>query len=306
MLLIGSHALKYFNLLTRKPSDVDVICTFEEYNDWIRANKPNLTRFYPISKNKNVVYHKNGTIYEFEIAWEDSSAYSLLTEYANNHIMHTYFNEQLNCDVLVATPNLCYTLKMSHRFLRNNPFFEKTWNDIQWLRKNGCEITSELSTWYTQREKETYDYSHPSLKQNKKDFFDTPGVVYTYDHDSIHQAIKLYDKPAYTYFKDDEAEVYCSKSKFEPCPHHIKLASVMEESYVLALERCLVPFDFKTPPNVAFKMALQKVCTSITSGWWRAWAWEHYQEALNNYSDDYVVKFKRGLETGIIKEHILE
>lgn len=308
MLIIGSYALSLYNKdiynesTFRKSRDVDVFCLYNEYDNWIKKHKQDLVKFYPISKNKNVVYHKNGTIFEFEIAWEDSSAESLLNHPKLTKYTFKDHDNIVDPDCLIATDSLCYMLKMSHRFLRNSPFFEKTRNDIMLLRYLGATMPPEFSEWYKQREKETYDYSHPNLKQSKNNFFDTPGVTYRYDHDTIHEAVKLYDTPAYSHFKDDEAEVYCSRAKFEGCDEKIKLASVLEESYVLALERCLVPFDFKTTPKDAFVMALQKVCTSITSGWWRDYAWEHYGNALAFYSDDYVDKFKYGLQQNIVKE----
>ena len=44
-------------------------------------------------------------------------------------------------------------------------------------------------------------------------------------------------------------------------------------------------------------MALMKVCTSITSGWFREYAWENYDKVLDLYNelgeDDYVQRFQR-------------
>jgi hypothetical protein len=44
-----------------------------------------------------------------------------------------------------------------------------------------------------------------------------------------------------------------------------------------------------------------KVCTSITSGWFREYAWENYHRVLQMYSDDFVVQFKQGLAEGKVK-----
>jgi hypothetical protein len=54
---------------------------------------------------------------------------------------------------------------------------------------------------------------------------------------------------------------------------------------------------------VSFMMALQKVCTSITSGWWRSFAWEHYWDAVKQYDNTYVERFKQGITTGQVKLH---
>jgi len=70
---------------------------------------------------------------------------------------------------------------------------------------------------------------------------------------------------------------------------------------VLALERSQVPFRGKVDPAVSFKIALQRLCSSISSGWWREWAWEHYDEALKYYNPNYLDIFDKGVEKGIIK-----
>jgi len=48
---------------------------------------------------------------------------------------------------------------------------------------------------------------------------------------------------------------------------------------------------------LVFEMALMKVCTSITSGWFREYAWENYQKVLDLYDslgeDDYVKRFEQ-------------
>jgi hypothetical protein len=65
----------------------------------------------------------------------------------------------------------------------------------------------------------------------------------------------------------------------------------MEETYVLALERSLIPFPGKMQPRDAFKLALQKVCTSITSGWFREYAWNNYRKALESYDGGVFTNF---------------
>jgi hypothetical protein len=167
-------------------------------------------------------------------------------------------------------------------------------------RLRGCKIPDNLKDWYKERCTETYSYAHPKLNVSKADFF-TDNVKYVYDHDSVHEVVKVGDRPAYTYFKVGEVE--CSKDLFRFCRDDIQLASVLEESYVLALERHQIPNDFRPDPVVSFMMALQKVCTSITSGWWRSFAWEHYWDAVKQYDNTYVERFKQGITTGQVKLH---
>jgi hypothetical protein len=222
-----------------------------------------------------------------EIAWEGSSGETLL-ELSNK----------------VSVINLNYTLKMSHRYLKDNPHFLKTMADIHYLRALGSVIPKELEEWCLVREKETYTYSHPKLNTNKGDFFNTEGVTYIYDHDSIHEAVKLYDKPCYQYFKPAGSEVWCDKRMFDNLPTQIKLGAVFEESVVLAIERALVPFNSWSKEELAFKKALEKVCTSITSGWFREYAWENYHSVLGMYYTkprNYIKsRFDSGIENKVI------
>ena len=132
----------------------------------------------------------------------------------------------------------------------------------------------------------------------KKENFFTNNVKYVYDHDTIHAAVKLLDRPAYTYYMQDGAEVNCDKIKFYEQPEIVRLCGVLEESYVLALERSVIPF--KSDPDKAFKMALQKVCTSITGGWFREYAWQNYDKVLELYHKSYVDKFNVALSKGEI------
>ncbi len=106
--------------------------------------------------------------------------------------------------------------------------------------------------------------------------------------------------PAYKLFQADGAEVKVDRAKWNLRSDEDKLASVIEEAYVLALERHQIPNDFKPSPDESFKIALEKVCTSIASGWWREWAWEHYDDAIRNYDHGYVDRCRAGIADGTI------
>ena len=306
MLLIGSHALLHHNVkLDRDPADFDIIATYEEYKDFINQRREYLACYYPLSGKKMFAQYNDGQITEFEIAWPGSTAETLLEltlglEVPSGGYLGFYGLPNMK----IATLDEIYTLKMSHRYLRNSPHFMKTRRDIMKLSELGAVIPSHLLDWYAQREAETYDYKHPKLNQGKKEFF-TDSVKYIYDHDSIHEAIKVGARPAYQAFKPDTCEVMCSREMFEELPLEQRLLAVYEESMVLALERSLIPYAFSVRPRDAFEMALMKVCTSITSGWFREFAYEHYDEVLNLFlkDKDVIFRFMEGLRTGIIVPH---
>jgi len=295
VLLVGSQALKKYVDLNRSPKDIDVIGTYEDVSTYVKFLNGELKVARPFNNGKKYLFvkstdHESGDIIvEAEIAWEGSLAEEFLA--LMDDVGHKYN----------ATLNGLYTLKMSHRYLRNSPHFLKTMRDIQLMRKLGAKIPEELKDFFIRRERETYDYFHPSLQASKKNFFAGDGVEYVYDHDSIHQAVKLQDRPAYSYFKSDDKEVFVSKKLFENLDDTTKMNSVLEESYVLAIERSQVPHPGVLTPRQSFDIALRKVCSSITSGWWREYAWEHYDDAIKHYDDSYMNRFNTGIENGVVK-----
>jgi hypothetical protein len=197
---------------------------------------------------------------------------------------------------------------MSHRFLKNSPAFAKTMFDIKRMRValGFSTIPERLQEWYKKRSKETYNYSHPSLMRGKSAFFSGDGVNYVYDHDSIHIAMAHLERPAYTYFKRDDHEVAVDRKKWDTVSENTRLYSVLEETYVLALERSQIPYKGQIAPITSFRKALEKVCTSITSGWWRDYAWEHHDEAMSMYDNTYVARFWAAVDSGVVKPHNAE
>lgn len=286
-LLVGSRALAKTGKGRpgRRIVDSDYIMTpdaFDEYQTQGRWDS-----CYPLNDKKWKLTN-DGDIIEVEIAWPDSSAAVLLD-----------YLEELEYDPDYAPPEVCLMLKLSHRFLKDSPHFKKTRNDIMWLREEGIELDDRLAEILRMREQETYWYEHPNLKRSKDEFFVD---VYQFDHDSLHEAVALMDRPAYTHYQRGEAEVDCDMDKFMEQPIDIQLAGVYEETCVLALERSYIPHG--TDQQWAFEKALEKVCTSITSGRFREFAWEHYDDVLELKSKVeplYTVSFFEGVVNGTVK-----
>jgi len=292
MLICGSTALKYSIPGWREPKDLDYICFQDEYDNFIETNQENIVTTIP-SRWGHTVHLIGCRPIEFEIARDGNTAEQFLSIKG----IGNYTIEHL-------TPQEVYTFKMSHRYLKNSPHFKKTMDDILELRRLGFgTIPDYLFGWYKDRMKATYDYKHPKLKQTKDTFFANDGVNYIYDHDSIHEAVKTFDRPAFLLIKENEADVFCSKAKFYELPINIQLATVIEETYVLALERSQIPFEFAIDREKSFRVALMKVCTSITSGWWREFAWEHYYDVLGLYKASYVDLFHDAKEKGLLRPY---
>lgn len=301
LVVIGSNALQFRGYkLDREPADWDYIGTYDNAVTRFRTAKATLRSLIPTSEGKKLVAkYKDAVPCEAEIAWPGSLTEELMRLVLDDpETLHLEFH-----NLYVPSINILYMLKMSHRYLRNSPHFTKTHRDIMYMRELGAVIEPGHEDFYKRRMKATYNYGHPKLNVNKGEFFNGDGVEYKYDHDSIHRSVMRGYQPAYEVYKEDEAEVYCSKDLFYAAPEHVRLNGVLEEAMVLALERSIVPYPGVLTPERAFVLALQKVCTSITSGWFREFAWENYQNVLRLYDPNYVNKFWEDVKTGIVKEY---
>lgn len=306
MQVIGS---KLYPCFYRKSEDTDVIGTKAEFFNVVKACK----NIKDIAIKEDSAYVKFVSAGELLIIdWQFTDTGSLMS--LNNAKLHDWmkrnsfsaqFSETTNQVVFVANSliriGLYNALKNTHKYSFHK--FEQNRKDIIWLNDIfnrfdiPVEIDEELSQIIAERTSITYKKT-PRLQNMKKENFFTNNVKYVYDHDTIHAAVKLLDRPAYTYYMQDGAEVNCDKTKFYEQPEIVRLYGVLEESYVLALERSVIPF--KSDPDKAFKMALQKVCTSITGGWFREYAWDNYDKVLELYHKSYVDKFNAALSKGEI------
>lgn len=291
--MIGSGALSYhFPEAGFIPRDTDYICTLEEFRAWTKCFvKGEIILCKPLSADKIHVRTKDGWNYEFEIATPGSTAQELLD----------YFD--INDRVTMAPPHVLLALKLSHRYRRNSPHFLKTMRDIQFLRAQGVELGTELEEWLPKREAATYTYAHPKLDVSKEAFFDGDGVDYVYDHDDLHKILAVDGAPAYTKYMAEGSQVLTSKAKFFAVDHRVRVLGGLEEALVLACERSQIPFP-EVNPDQSFTYALMKVCTSITSGYFREFCWEHYDEIVEEYNKNggsqYATRIREAIQNGEI------
>lgn len=233
------------------------------------------------------------------ISKKECTAYTGVLEFRGMPVEVTVAEPGSTDEILVNTYSgfapldVLYWLKMSHRFKKDSPHFEKTRNDILAMRNLGVEFHEPQ--WFKAREAETYTNTLPKLNVSKETFFGDSGVTQHYDHDWLHTVVARIvngsSTPSYTHYMKYGAAVACDKGKFYGLPELTRLHGVIEETMVLALERSIIPrwivgIDV-LDGIVAFKYALQKVCTSITSGWFRDYAWKVYDRVLWNMPPDF-------------------
>ena len=304
MILIGSRSLFIRNpkLLTRAPIDFDFVSTREECQEWIEKNKHKIGATkepYEIDGNKVILEGKTNV--EFEIIQAGTSS-ELLDElvYNDPKSIETAFG-------MVPTTNLLFTIKDSHKYKKfhsaSNHFW-KTARDWHILKAYGCEIEERYKEFHNLRSQETYSYLHPNLNVSKENFFKDDAVHYEFEHDDIHQAVAIGNRPAYTYYLKDGSEVLSSRKKFFECSEEVRLNGVIEEASVLALERSIIPFPNYWTTDFAFQFALSKVASSITSGFFRQYCFENIFTALKLYKEkhsDYYKRFQKVLNEGQVR-----
>lgn len=289
-LTIGSSGLAVPN---RKPKDYDIIATPAFIESVWKDRKAKY-----VDDNHVALFAEDQPIVDIEIAWPGSLSAELL-DIASTRVKVDRMGHGR------ADLNILYALKMSHRFKKDSPHFYKTMLDIKYLRALGGEIDGDISDWYARRVKETLDYSHPALNKSKGEFF-TDSVEYIWDHDDIHKAIARGPRPAYINYQKPGSEVECSRALFNQVSQQIRLDGVYEEAMVLSLERSIWPYAMIDQPEKwqsVFMYALMKVCTSITSGWFREFAWEHHDEVAAMWNPDDVMKFYAAIKANRIGRH---
>lgn len=288
-------------LLRRTPSDFDFVCTESEFEEWFKNNAKKLQKtsdgVMKVYREGNKMIIEGSSNCEFELVQPGTSSQMLveLVELDSSSIP-TKFGLIPNLDIL-------FTIKSSHKYLKNSPHFWKNLLDYHMMKSAGAKVRPEYMEFLKLREKETYTYAHPKLNQTKKNFFSDDNIKYVYDHDTIHKSVALYDGiPAYTHYMKDGAEIQCDKKKFFSIDEKYRLAGVVEESAVLAIERSLVPHPGVWTPEFAWKFALSKVCTSITSGWFREYAYENAFKVLKLFPKNYWEKFQEDVKSGLVKK----
>lgn len=295
MILVGSRALEIWvkgmgKDFYRSCKDIDFLCSEKEWQQEVEKYQSDAW-LEIIERSGNKGHIKAGGVHiEYDIAQPGDSTDQLIA-----YCKYSEHGKPSFGGSFIAPLDVLYLLKMSHRFKKNSPHFFKTMNDIHYMRSLGASIPEELMGIFKRREKETYNYSHPNLDVKSKEFFKGDEVPYVYDHDTIHEAVAVLGVPAYKSYMKDDSEVMTSKEKFFAQEEHIRILGVYEESCVLALERSQIPFNFEVPARQSFVMALSKVCTSITSGWFREYAYESFHVVMKFYEsmgeDDYIQRF---------------
>lgn len=169
----------------------------------------------------------------------------------------------------IATVDELYTIKLSHIYwdLPNKSWWKHAKVLARMRRELNPTIIEPLhdllySVWEKKHGKKL-----ANLEQEPDEFFN-PNVDRIYDHDSIHASVAYYNNvPLFNRILRDDHPVAVSRKKFNNLTPLDKELLVREELHATALERRIIPANYRTNPTAPYREALQKLITSYSKGW---------------------------------------
>lgn len=165
-----------------------------------------------------------------------------------------------------ATLDEMYTIKLSHSHweLPNGSWGKHVYDLIQ-LQNAGAKLDMGLYKILYKVWEEMHGKKVMNLDQDKSEFF-ADAVKRTYDHDSLHESVAFGDRPIYKECLRDGASVDIDPRKMWALPHDRIVKLFVEEVCVTALERKVIPNNYKGSPGAAYHWALRRTITSLTKG----------------------------------------
>lgn len=180
---------------------------------------------------------------------------------------HESFRDWLpNWTDRVATLNELYTIKVSHAYWElKNGSWSKHMSDILRLKDRGVTLDLELHKLLYKVWEERYGSKKMNLSKEADSFF-ADAVKRKYDHDSIHDSVAYGDVPMYVRILKDGHSVDVDPKKLWAMSHGDLVKLFREEIMATALERIVIPRNYKTSPGAAYLWALRRTITSLTKG----------------------------------------
>lgn len=300
MLVVGSKALKYrFPRIERQVKDVDIVAYLEEADKLKSTLSPSkvIETEWVVSllgiKNKDEIFDKPNV----EILIADKS------ESLRRYLVYQKLKAN---NELFACSEILYSLKKSHIHFPIK--FEKHIYDFIMLNRHfsGVDVLKDVTKLkFVETEERLGKLKTPSLNKSVDNFFSqSKSFVKSYFiHDDMHKAVAHYAEPLYLRMQRDITKAICDKFLWEKFTFEDKCRCVLEEAYVIALERKVLPSLFGdakqwTGAEEALDWALMRICTTLCSGWFRRFATENYDKikelSNTNYVEDFLIKFQDG------------
>jgi len=104
-----------------------------------------------------------------------------------------------------------------------------------------------------------------SWKEEPSGFF-SDAVKRRFLHDSLHYTVAFGRRPIYERILRDGASVDVDPKKMWALPHEDLVRLFREEVAATALERILIPTNYRASPGAAYRWSLRRTITSLTKG----------------------------------------
>lgn len=322
-LLIGSAAFNRRLYLGRHAQDVDLIVRphrADWFRSWLEDVRPQIypNRFSGIKKKfYGFTAPQDHVNFEVEIAVPGSSAEWFMDRHETIPAEYLLHDKWSSTEVTIAVPGALMAIKRSH--LTWPRHWKKHIADYHKLKEaghtmigweDGCRMR------HAERLKLDAPRRQPSLAVENSAFFHASEAALqrTYEHDDLHQVVAYYDRPLYERSKPDKSRALLDRAMFEALPLLDRLRTVREETMAIALERRIIPFvqsvevliaaglaqEVRVPQSrvlEAYGYALQRICTTLTRGWFRDFAIEHWPE-VREPDVDFVGSFLAAVRSG--------
>ncbi len=308
--IIGSVAMKHhFPDFPRIPQDTDVIISQKDFTPiYVEGmNSSSIERWQPGANHQSFIIKWENIPTPVEYLFSDSvrSLELILDQMCDE-------SDYVPVDVL-------YSLKKAHIHFPIK--FQKHIHDLMFLReklrqKKSITLEQDLGSesdllemfpaltelHFNETEKRRGKLKTPKMNQTTEDFFGKSKkyVKSYYTHDNIHLAICHSAAPIYIMILKGKSEVETDITKWSTLTIEEKIWCVLEEVYVIALERKILPQMFENIPleydeKSAFDWALMRVCTTLCDGFFRDFAVRAYDQIQKQYNPDYVKTFFKNI-----------
>lgn len=293
MLIVGSKALIHnFPSIDREAKDIDLIAWESNISYLKNALNPKSIKFGKgivsfIDINKIGFYNTKNV----EILIADNSVA------LQSYLIYEKEKGKVGSGLHYASSETLLSLKRSH--IHFPIYFNKHISDYCFLMDQlKIDVLSDITKiHYKEIENRIGKLKTPSLNKSTKDFFGQSDefVKSYFIHDHIHEAMAHHDRPLYLNMQYDKTMAKCEKELWDKFTFEDKCKCVLEEAYVIALERKVLPSIFGGYRWVnhtdAFNWALMRICTTLCSGWFRQFATDNYFKIKDYFNSDYVVNF---------------
>jgi hypothetical protein len=295
-LLVGSRAANFHFPGFRRPHDWDFIMPLRGIYQFTVDFADRIEYLHTKNEWKFGGKLKTGQRFEIEVADYNPSAMMLWDRQCE--FQETVLTEFIPIKARVVSPAYLGMMKRSH--LHWNVHWDKSIRDYHRLKAratNHIVGEPELEFYRARLQENEAKWGKPQTNLNVSNdaFFDrSKKIGRKFEHDQLHEAVKYYDVPLYQSCKRDQSKANLDRTIFDQWDQTRQERLVREEAMVIALERKIIPQMLGDDPSdvqAAYSYALRRICTNLTSGWFRQFAIENWP-AISKPDVDYVQKFQ--------------